>query len=109
MEAMARRCAEQFVGQNGYTSAPATDDSTRWVLEVGEAGSWTRVFATREGTLAEEASAVQCSLRQCVVFFRMRRQSIACAYRAVTMTQVFTRMRLEPGGVHDTRCADRQA
>jgi hypothetical protein len=39
----------------------------------------------------------------------MRRQSIACAYRAVTMTQVFTRMRLEPGGVQDMRCADRQA
>jgi hypothetical protein len=109
MEAMARRCAEQFVRQNGYTMAPATDDSTRWVLEVGEAGTWPRVFALREGTLAEEASTVQCSVRQCVVLFRMRRQSIACAYRAVTMTQVFTRMRLEPGGVQDIRCADRQA
>jgi hypothetical protein len=109
MEAMAQRCAEQFVRQNGYTMAPATDDSTRWVLEIGEAGSWTRVFATREGTLADEASKVQCSVRQCVVFFRMRRQSIACAYRAVSMTQVFTRMKLEPGGVQDVRCADRQA
>jgi hypothetical protein len=109
MEAMARRCAEQFVRQNGYTSAPATDDSTRWVLEVGEGGSWTKVFASREGTLDDRASTTQCSVRQCVVLFRMRRQSIACAYRAVTMTQVFTRMRLEPGGVQDMRCADRQA
>jgi hypothetical protein len=109
MEAMARRCAEQFVRQNGYTMSPATEDSTRWVLEVGEAGSWTRVFALREGTLAEEAATVQCSVRQCVVFFRMGRQTMACAYRAVTMTQVFTRMRLEPGGVQDIRCGDRQA
>ena len=106
---MAQRCAEQFVRQNGYTMAPATDDSTRWVLEVGEAGSWNRVFATREGTLADEASAVQCSVRRCVVFFRMRRQNISWAYRAVTMTQVFTRMTLEPGGVQDVRCADGQA
>jgi hypothetical protein len=109
MEAMARRCAEQFVRQNGYTSAPATDDSTRWVLEVGESGNWTRVFASREGTLDVRASTTQCSGRRCVVLFRMRRQTIACAYRAVTMTQVFTRMRLEPGGVQDMRCADRQA
>ena len=109
MEAMARRCAEQFVRQNGYTLAPATDDSTRWVLEVGERGSWARVFALREGTLDEQASTTQCSVRQCVVLFRMRRQTIACAYRAVTMTQVFTRIRLEPGAVQDIRCTDRQA
>ena len=31
MEAMARRCAELFVAENGYTDLPATDDSTRWV------------------------------------------------------------------------------
>ena len=109
MEAMARRCAEQFVRQNGYTLAPATDDTTRWVLEVGEAGSWARVFALREGTLDEQATITQCSVRQCVVLFRMRRQTIACAYRAVTMTQVFTRIQLEPGGIQDLRCDDRQA
>ena len=38
MEAMARRCAELFVPENGYTDLPATDDSTRWVLEAGERG-----------------------------------------------------------------------
>jgi hypothetical protein len=109
MEAMARRCAEQFVRQNGYTQAPASQDSTRWMMEIGESGSWATVFASREGTLDKQASATQCSARQCVVLFQMRRQTIACAYRAVTMTQVFTRMRLEPGGVQDIRCSDRQA
>jgi hypothetical protein len=109
MEAMAQRCAEHFVLQNGYTLAPATVDSTRWVLEIGERGSWARVFALREGTLEDEASTTQCSIRQCVVLFRMRRQSLACAYRAVTMTQVFTRIQLEPGGIQDVRCSDRRA
>ena len=45
MEAMARRCAELFVLQNGYTDQPAAEDSTRWVLEHGELGSWPRVLA----------------------------------------------------------------
>jgi hypothetical protein len=109
MEAMAVRCAEEFVRQNGYTVSPASDDSTRWVLEVGEDGAWPRVFASREGTLDERASTVQCSVRQCVVFFRLRRMTTECAYRVVTMTQVFTRIQLRPGGVQDMRCHDRQA
>jgi hypothetical protein len=109
MEAMAQRCAEQFVRENGYTGVPATHDSTRWVLEVGEGGAWPRVLASREGTLEVEASTSQCSMRQCVVLFRMRRQALACVYRAVTMSQVFTRLQLEPGGIRDGRCRDRQA
>ena len=48
---MARRCAEAFVRQNGYTDLPATEDSTRWVLEVGEQGAWPRVLASRGGSL----------------------------------------------------------
>jgi hypothetical protein len=109
MEDMARRCAEQFVRENGYTPAPATEDSTRWVLEVGEQGPWPGVFALREGTLDPEAAAVQCSARQCVVLFRLRRETLRCAYRLVTMTQVFTRLRLEPGAIRNVRCGDRQA
>ena len=108
MEDMARRCAEAFVRENGYTPAPATDDTTRWVLEVGERGPWPGVLALREGSLDREASAVQCSARQCVVLFRARRQSLHCAYRIVTMTQVFTRLRLEPGGIRNVRCGDRE-
>jgi hypothetical protein len=109
MEDMARRCAEEFVQANGYTAEPATADSTRWVLEVGERGPWPGVFALREGTLERAATMVQCSVRRCVVLFRLRRAALQCAYRAVTMTQVFTRLGLEPGGIRNVRCADRQA
>ena len=108
MEFMDKRCAEQLVEQNGYTDLPATDDSTRWVLEVGETGSWPGVFASRVGTLEREAAAMQCSMRECVVLFRLRRPVLACAYRAVTMTQVFTKLSLRPGGIRDIRCGDRR-
>lgn len=108
MEAMARRCAELFVRHNGYTDLPATEDSTRWVMERGEAGSWPRVLASRVGLLEREAAAVQCSMRQCLVFFRVRRTPLRCAYRLVSMSQVFTRIRLEPGGIHDMRCDERR-
>ena len=106
---MARRCAETFVRHNGSTDLPAAEDSTRWVLEVGEAGAWPRVLASRLGSLEREATTVQCSMRQCIVFFRLRRTPLLCAYRLVTMTQVFTRLRLEPGGIHDIRCDERRA
>lgn len=109
MEDMARRCAEAFVRANGYTADPATADSTRWVLEVGERGPWPGVFAGREGTLEGEAATVQCSQRQCVVLFRARRSTLDCAYRVVTMTQVFTRLSLLPGGIRNVRCGDRRA
>jgi hypothetical protein len=108
MEAMARRCAELFVLQNGYTDLPAAEDSTRWVLEHGEIGSWPRLLAARGGMLEREARTVQCSMRQCIVFFRVRRVPQLCAYRQVSMTQVFTRIRLEPGGIRDERCDERQ-
>jgi hypothetical protein len=107
MESMARRCAEAFIRENGYTAEPATEDTTRWVLEVGERGPWPGVLALRGGTLEPEASTVQCSARQCVAFFRLRRDALGCAYRAVTMTQVFTRLRLERGGIRNVRCGDR--
>jgi hypothetical protein len=108
MEAMARRCAEAFVQQNGYTDLPATDDSTRWVPEADEEGAWPRVLAARVGSLEREATTVQCSMRQCLVFFRIRRMPLSCAYRVVTMTQVFTKLRLEPGGISNVRCYERQ-
>ena len=104
---MARRCAQAFVRENGYTAEPATADTTRWVLEVGERGPWPGVLALREGSLEPEATAVQCSARQCVVLFRVRRDALRCTYRLVTMSQVFTRLRLEPGGIRNVRCGDR--
>ena len=60
-DAMARRCAELFVAENGYTDGPATDDSTRWVMEDGEQGPWLRVFAGRVGMLDKTATAVQAA------------------------------------------------
>ena len=109
MEGMARRCAETFVRQNGYTDLPASEDSTRWVLEAGEFGTWPGVLASRIGSLEREATTAQCSMRQCVVLFRIRRTPLICAHRLVTMSQVFTRLRLEPGGIRDARCDERQA
>jgi hypothetical protein len=109
MDTMARRCAEAFVRQNGYTDLPATEDSTRWVLEMGESGAWPGVLASRGGSLEREATTAQCSMRQCVVLFRILRTPLICAYRLVIMTQVFTKLRLEPGGIRDARCDERRA
>ena len=80
MEIMARRCAEQFVRQNGYTDVPATSDSSRWVHEWGEGGPWPPVMGARVGSLERRATAVQCSARQCIVLFRLRRPVLSCAY-----------------------------
>jgi hypothetical protein len=44
-----------------------------------------------------------------VVFFRSRRLPQACIYRAVTMSQVYTRIQLQPAEVHELRCAERMA
>jgi hypothetical protein len=107
MEQMARRCAETFVRENGYTDA-LVDDSSRWVREADDWAEWPRVLAGRVGTLEAKASSVQCSMRECLVLFRLRRPALLCAFRAVTMTQVFTKIRLTPGGIRDTRCNERR-
>jgi hypothetical protein len=107
MEAMAQRCAEAFVRENGYTEA-AAEDSTRWVRELDDDAVWPRVLARRSGTLASHASSVQCSMRECVVLFRVHRPMLSCAHRVVRMTQVFTRIRMTPGGIRDIRCHERQ-
>ena len=108
MEEMARHCAEAFVRENGYTELPA-EDSTRWVRESDDGGPWPLVLAARSGSLDRQAATVQCSMRECVVLFRLRRPILLCALRAVTMTQVFTKIRLQPGGVRDIRCGERRA
>ena len=79
--------------------APA-EDSTRWVREADD-----RRVAARAGdpdrVARRRASAVQCSRRECMVLFRVRRPILLCAYRAVTMTQVFTKIRMTAGGIQD--------
>lgn len=106
MEDMARRCAETFIRENGYTDETA-EDSSRWVREVDDVAAWPRLLAMRSGTLDPKAATVQCSLRECVVLFRVRRPMLLCAYRSVRMTQVFTRIHLSPGGIRDIRCHER--
>jgi len=106
MEDMARHCAEVFVRENGYTEL-APVDSSRWVRENEDGGPWPLVLAARSGTLEREATAVQCSRRECVVLFRVRRPILLCAFRTVTMTQVFTKIQLDPGGIRDRRCGER--
>jgi len=107
MEAMAQRCAEAFVRENGYTEA-AAEDSTRWVREQDDAAAWPHVLAQRSGTLAAHASSVQCSVQEFVVLFQVHRPMLSCAYRVVRMTQVFTRIRMTPGGIRDIRCRERE-
>jgi hypothetical protein len=108
MEEMARHCAESFVRENGYTELPP-EDSTRWVRESDDDDLWPRVLAARSGTLDGRASAVQCSVRECVVLFQIRRPILVCAFRVVLMTQVFTKIRLVSGSIRDARCGERQA
>lgn len=108
MEAQARRCAETFVRENGYTRA-AVDDSTRWVREADDRAEWPRVLAGRSGVLDARATSVQCTTRGCLVLFRLRRPPLRCAYRAVAMTQVFTKIRMTEGGIRDIRCNERWA
>jgi hypothetical protein len=43
------------------------------------------------------------------VLFRARRPVLICGYRSVTMTQVFTRLRLEPGVIQDVHCTERRS
>ena len=59
--------------------------------------------------LDRAATAVQCSAGQCVVFFRSRRMPQSCIYRAVTMSQVYTRIQLQPTEVRELRCSERVA
>jgi len=108
METMARRCAEAFVRENGYTEVPP-GDSTRLTREADDGGPWPLVLAARTGTLDSSAATAQCSRRECIVLFRVRRPMLLCAYRAVSMSQVFTRIGLVPGGIQDVRCNERRA
>jgi hypothetical protein len=54
-----RRCAEEFVARNGYTSAPPTADSTLWSPESIEfASSWQEVFQRRHNVLMPKAEVL---------------------------------------------------
>jgi hypothetical protein len=52
-DSVAVRCAELFVGRNGYTDLPAVSDSARWVGESMDPG-----MASRQNTLEPRAYAL---------------------------------------------------
>lgn len=104
LETHARRCAERFLAENGYTESLAAIDTSRIVGERGERTVTPAVLEQRFATLASEASMVQCSGGDCFIFFELRDRSRPCRLRAVLMTWVFTRMRMRPGTVVDHRC-----
>jgi hypothetical protein len=105
LETHARRCAERFLAENGYTESIIAIDTARIVAERGERAVTPAVLEQRFATLAPEASMVQCSGGDCFIFFELRDRSRPCRLRAVLMTWVFTRMRLRPGTVVDHRCS----
>lgn len=104
MEAHARRCAERFIAENGYTEGLNAIDTVRVVPEEGERAVTAAVFERRFGSLDPSARFVQCSDRHCFIFFEVRDPARRCQLRAVIMTWVFTRMHVRPGGVADPRC-----
>lgn len=104
LETHAVRCAERFVAENGYTERAAAVDSTRLVPERGERSVTPAVLDLRYGMLAPDAVLVQCSGGECFVFFEVRTRTHPCRLRTVTMTHVFTRMRMRFGSIADLRC-----
>ena len=105
LETHARRCAERFLAENGYTESLAAIDTARIVAERGERSVSPAVLEQRYATLQSEATMVQCSGGNCFIFFALRDRAHPCRLRAVLMTWVFTRMRLRPGTVWDHRCS----
>lgn len=104
LETHAQRCAERFIAENGYTESVASIDTTRLVPERGERTVTPAVLELRYGMLAPEAAMVQCSGGECYVFFEVRHRDYPCRLRTVTMTHVFTRLRIRFGSIADLRC-----
>lgn len=105
LETHARRCAERFLAENGYTESLASIDTARIVAERGERSVSPAVLEQRFATLQPEATMVQCSGGNCYIFFALRDRTRPCRLRAVLMTWVFTRMQVRPGTVWDHRCS----
>lgn len=105
LETHAVRCAERFLAENGYTDEVAAIDPARLAVERGERDVTPGVLEQRFASLEAQAAMVQCSGRECFVFFGVRDVAQPCRLRAVLMTWVFTRMRVRPGTVADVRCS----
>ncbi len=99
-ESFARRCAEDFIGRNGYTSSAPAADSTLWVSEGIEfASSWAGVLRGRQNSLQAHAATVFCNSVECGATFRSARDPTPCYERIVTMTRSFKGMRMQHQGV----------
>jgi hypothetical protein len=97
--AFLKRCAEDFVARNGYTSAPATADSSLWASESIEYGSsWTQVSQSRRNTLLAQAASAGCDSIGCAATFRSTDPQQRCYLRVVTMTEKGTGMRMQHQG-----------
>jgi hypothetical protein len=111
IKAFVRRCAEDFVTRNGYTSVPPTSDSSLWATEsIQFAPSWQAVFQQRHNQLVPKAEGIGCSKTSCSATFRFS-GSDPCVFRAVTMGKDGKGMRMEhqsgvpvPGSAAERKC-----
>ena len=107
-----RRCAEDFVARNGYTSAPPTSDSTLWSPESIEfASSWQEVFQQRHNMLIPKGEGAGCDRIGCAATFRYANPANRCIVRVVTMSKTGNGMRMEheegvprPGSAAERKC-----
>ena len=97
--AVALRCADRFIQENGYTTAPPTSDESRLVSESLEGGStWSEGLAYRRGTLVTGSGSPFCGDLfgwgdGCMVSYE-RAGTRGCRFRAVLMTPDYRELRV---------------
>ncbi len=95
-DSFARRCAEEFIARNGYTSSPPTADTSLWAPESIEfASSWAEALQQRHNTLFPRAESAGCEAGGCAATFRYPSDTSACYMRIVTMSSSFKGMRMQ--------------
>jgi hypothetical protein len=96
---VALRCADRFIKENGYTTAPPTSDESRLVSESLEHGStWAEVLSYRRGTLVAGSGSAFCGelwdgRDGCMVSYE-RTGTRGCRLRAVLMTPDYRELRV---------------
>ncbi len=95
-DSFARRCAEEFIARNGYTSSPPTADTSLWTPESIEfASSWADALQRRHNTLFPRAESAGCETGGCAATFRYASDTSLCHMRIVTMSSSFKGMRMQ--------------
>jgi hypothetical protein len=112
----ARRCAEAFIAQNGYTSATGVVDTSLVVPEFLDMGGVEDILEHRHGQLEPRAESAGPGLDGWGVGFRYASDPSGCTLRVVLMKSDFTGMRMvheDAGPASDTEqgrvCAKRRA